>query len=111
MKTLPFFAAFLSLAGSAFAIDADEGLFAALDTNDDGLISRAEIAAASEVLLALDRNEDGVLAAAELDVKVVQPEVRFVEVKRKTRWFPGTDVLKDEKRSPKPVGARVLGAR
>ena len=53
----------------AFAKDMDKK-FAKLDTNNDGLISRAEHTAGAQQMFAeLDANRDGAVTAAEMDAK------------------------------------------
>ena len=51
-------------------------LLAALDTNHDGFLSAAEIAAASTSLLTLDRNHDGEITPDEMRIRQQTPEER-----------------------------------
>jgi Ca2+-binding EF-hand superfamily protein len=55
---------------------ANDPLLYAMDTDHDGILSAAELAAAGTTLLTLDRNHDGVITPEEMPAQVQSPEDR-----------------------------------
>jgi Ca2+-binding EF-hand superfamily protein len=56
---------------------ANDPILYAIDTNHDGIISAAELAASSVTLLDLDKNHDGVITPEEMSTQVQTPEERM----------------------------------
>ena len=56
---------------------ANDPLLYAIDTNHDGIISAAEIAASSTSLLSLDKNHDGAITPDEMSTQLQTPEERM----------------------------------
>lgn len=86
-------------AGGLFRTDA---LLNALDLNHDGVISAAEIAAASKSLMALDKNGDGQITPDEMAVRQQTPEERV------DLFFEEWDTNKDGKIAKEEAPERML---
>jgi len=80
-------------------------LLTALDTNQDGRLDAAEIAAAATSLLTLDKNGDGQLTADEIKMRQMSPEER---VKHMIEEF---DTNKDGKISREEAPERMLSSQ
>src|SRR5262249_47883837 len=63
------FQVFLTPPRQPFTASLNRSLFSRLDTNRDGVLSKAELAAA-EALLRLDENDDDILSPRELDPRL-----------------------------------------